>query len=420
MSRLNIGDLTPIENINTKALIELYTNISSTNRVSVNISYSDLKSYLEEEFTNTAHNIFDVFYKTSYEKTFEFGCWPLYAEDKTVPNWVNNMADIKNGTPGHSFSFDYIANLKKNGLIKAQYVDSTNSTEVANTTYMLELATYGYTSSFLLDINKNRLAVPILNDSYIRNVTNISTLNTLNLGIIQQNILKAHNHLYYISTTGNTGSIINIAKSSVYNEVLPLLTTTISGPIGITKNIPKTVNLVPYIQVLSKIPTSSVNNNIYNVNTDNIILDYIKNLDLLPIGTIISIPITLDTAAIEATNMWEPYTADYIKGVDTYSDTTCTIDYYNMPLSANSVYSYFDHYHGTGSNAFAIRRAFSYPGGHTDTPFILKLSCAGGFGSSNTYTKQGNRATTNALRTSTDPFSYVPNSYNVKFYRKYR
>lgn len=419
MSRINIGDLTQISNINTKSFIELYTNISSTNRVSVNITYSDLKSYLEEEFTNAPHNIFDVFYKTSYEKTFEYGCWPLYADDKTVPNWVNNMADIKNGTPGHSFSFDYIANLKKNGLIKAQYVDSTKASKIANTTYMLELANYGYTSSFLLDINRNRLAVPILNDSYIRNASNISTLNSLNLGTIQQNLLKAHTHLYYISTSAGAGDIINIAQSSVYNEILPMLTTTVSGPIGITKNIPKTVNLIPYIQILSKLPTTSITNNTYNVNTNNVILDYIKNLDNLPIGTIISIPRGLDTAAIEATNMWEPYVMDYIKGVNIYSDTNTDVDYYNIPISDNAVYSYFDHYHGTGSNANCIIRDFSYPGGETDTPYILRVHCAGGFGNA-VYTKHGNRATTNVIRTSNTPFSYIPNSYNVKFYRKYR
>lgn len=420
MSRLNIGDLTPASNINTNSFIELYTNISSTNRVSVNIGYSDLKTYLEEEFTNTSHNIFDVFYKTSCEKTFEYGCWPMYSDDKTVPNWVNDKADLKNGIMGHSFSFDYIANLKKNGLIKAQYVDSTNTTEIANTTYMLELAAYGYTSSFLIDINKNCLAVPILNDSYIRNVSNVTTLNALNLGTIQQNILKAHKHLYYISASGNTGSIINIAKSSVYNEILPMLTTTVSGPVNITKNIPKTVNLIPHIQILSKIPSTSVTKNIYNVDTNVAILDYIKNLDTLPIGTIISIPLTLNTAAIEATNMWQPYTVDYIKGSNSYSDVNTEVNYYTMDLSANSVYSYFDHYHGTGNSDYGINRTFNYSSGQDDTPLIKKSGGDGAYTWSTIYTKQGNRGTTNVFRTSTIPFSYVPASYNIKFYRKYR
>jgi len=468
MSKISIADLTNIPSINKNAYIELYVNMSTSNNVSTNITYQELKSYLEDIYTGTSHNILDIFFKASYEKTFENGAWPLYADDLSKPNWVNNGNPIE-----HTFSFDYIVGLKTQGLIKAQYVNSTDNEEINRSTYMLELNTYGYTSSFLIDVNRKVIAAPILNSSYIRSVTNTDTLNTLSFGVIQKNVLKAHTHLYnlsnYFSYYGNrwwwhrydvyglgympyytygtrwgwgwkylpkvnTISILtnykNIRSSYMYNRYF--LYKPVNEPVYVTSdktfstegigdiNYPKTIEFIPYIQILSKI--SDTTQSVYNANTNNIIQDYIKKLGVLPIGTIISLPKSLNTSKIIGfSDSWVVHDDYYIKGANSDIDAGTTVNYYNTPIENNNIYKFFDHYHGSGSGLYAIISNWNSPSPTDGLSYITKITCASSAKADGTlYCKQGNRATSNIISNypTASNFSYVPPSYNITFYKK--
>jgi hypothetical protein len=299
----------------------------TTGYVSAKCTLDNLKAYFNEVPANTTYKVFDIFYRTINETplliTYAnavyttdltlYSAWPLFIDSTAAvadasiniaaPNWIakyngyNPSLNIQNNYPtlwsklqeatsgiGGAFT-DY-------SKIKWEAVNVNNAGQIANSQYMQDYNTYGYTGRFLIDINNGLVAAPILNNSFIRNVSNGVTNTVSGLGTSETDIFKSHNHNIY--TNGGGSGYIGINPETA--GINSILTATIL-PSGNTETRPKNIRYCPYMQIANTVTDLSI----VNVNAA---LSAVN----IPFATIAQVGVFSTTASATTSAVISPYT----------------------------------------------------------------------------------------------------------------
>lgn len=271
----SISNVTPVIS-DTNVYLELFLSDIYTN---VKTSFYDLKRYIFADSSsrnvNKKYNIFDVYY-VECNQINAADSWPLVLDNSiaslnikntVAPNWLNNayIATIHTSIKTtHSNFWNKLIDLVSKKTILYEIIPNTNIDVINNSVYMREYTEYGYTNRFLIDETDGFVALPILNNSFIR------ILNNNNIGQISLDSVKNHLHGSNI-TVLNTASIQSLkgpiqgVKNS--NNTSIQSTEQLQTP-GIETR-PNNVSMIPVLSVKSDINPIHINiNGKYNKNTN--------------------------------------------------------------------------------------------------------------------------------------------------------
>lgn len=277
----SISNVTPVIS-DTNVYLELFLSDIYTN---VKTSFYDLKRYIFADSAsrniNKKYNIFDIYYVTCNQINAA-DSWPLILDSSinslniknmTSPNWLNNayIATIHTSIKiTHSSFWNKLQDLILKKAISYEIIPNTNIDIINNSEYMREYNTYGYTGRFLIDETDGFVALPILNDLFIR------ILNNNNIGQASSDSIK--NHLHGADITVFNSAITQVTKRSVQG-VTNLNTESIQSTDQLqttgTETRPNNITMIPVLCVKSDITPIIIN----------IGGKYNKNISI-PVGTI--------------------------------------------------------------------------------------------------------------------------------------
>lgn len=200
ISKLN--DVSTYRDTSTSILsadvMEVSLKVNAEKYVSAKINVDDLKNYIVGSIFSRPiypHEMFDIFYRTVQETPTEYSvvnnelvlgslysAWPLFIDNSLIndlsinssaPNWLNKASNALNNTSIRVQYPDFwnkLIELKNANKILAELVNVTNPATISSSQYMIEFNANRYTGRFLIDDTNGFVALPILNNSFIKSV----------------------------------------------------------------------------------------------------------------------------------------------------------------------------------------------------------------------------------------------------------
>ena len=256
----------------------------NTGYVSAKCTLDNLKAFLNNVPANTTYKVFDIFYRTIRETPLQisyingvygqsgslYSAWPLFIDqsaspsDQSVniaaPNWVAQGLGVqatyttfwsKLSAATNGF-IDYASPTK----IKWEPVNINNSASIANSVYMQEYNSNGYTGRFLIDVSNGAVALPILNNTFIRNVSGGGDWSKSEVDTLQ-NITGTFDGNVNDGDTGKTGAFyktgiaFNGSDGTGYGGLIGFDSSRVVRTSTETK--PKNVRYSPYMQIANTI-----------------------------------------------------------------------------------------------------------------------------------------------------------------------
>lgn len=449
----SISNVTPVIS-DTNVYLELFLSDIYTN---VKTSFYDLKRYIFADSSsrnvNKKYNIFDIYY-TTCNQINSADSWPLVIDNSigslniknaTAPNWLNNayIATIHTSIKiSHTAFWNKLLDLISKDSISYEIIPNTNVDVINNSQYMREYTQYGYTGRFLIDETDGFVALPILNDVFLR------ILNNNNIGQISLDTIK--NHLHSANITVLNSAVTQVTKKSIQgvknsnNSVSVQSTDQLENP-G-TETRPNNISMIPVLSVKSDITPIIINiSGKYNKNTN------------IPIGAIFPYSNkTLNNKGFlicdGAYYRISDYPELYSKIGHTFSNTCCgwsavpdeTI-YFRVPDIRNRYISYtedpgkllkrinsninssakqqiLNHYHGVGQAYYANNHYHGYIYSNdftwsSDQAFtLIGASSHKGHGGSLIGLVKGNMATTNGISLNNEVLSEFDTTHTKLHY----
>lgn len=242
--------------------------------VSSKITLENLKKYITGSSSNYSYQFFDIYYRTINEtpqvitiidgiqddSSGLYSAWPLFINtnagigdtsvNSTGPNWIGKWSTISSPKTVRNTYITFwdklyeltqgfnINHTDAQKYIKWESISVLNPTAITSTVYMTEYnsTSRGFTSRFLIDPVNGFVALPILNNSFIRTLPKTGIF-----GSAITDTFASHNHS--IQDVGGIGG------PGPANGQSGRMTST--GSTGGTETAPKHVTLCPYMQLMN-------------------------------------------------------------------------------------------------------------------------------------------------------------------------
>jgi len=252
-------------------VMEVSLKIDADKYVSSKIGVDDLKTYFvgEDVRQNQPHQMFDIFYRAALDTPFEYqilsgvavlgslySAWPLFIDSSTsndpsinaaAPNWLNKAQNPVSDTSIIAQYPDFwtkLIALRDAGKILYEAVNVNVPSPIATSLYMTEFNANGYTGRFLIDVTNGFVALPILNNAFIRTVAASGG------SISKSETDEFMSHTHYVDAANVYGTVKGIW---LYDEtgVSPTVVAD-SNHVkysGGSETRPKNIRFCPYMQV---------------------------------------------------------------------------------------------------------------------------------------------------------------------------
>ena len=186
----------------------------TTGHVSAKCTLANLQAYLNFVPANTTYKVFDIFYRTINETPLQitylnntygtgvtnlYSAWPLFIDpaaaggdtsiNNAAPNWVaqgnTNLQTVYTTFWSKLSAATGGFNVATQSKLKWESVNINSISTYVNSTYMNEYNAQGYTGRFLIDIANGYVAAPILNNTFVRNVSAGTDFSTSEMDTLQ-------------------------------------------------------------------------------------------------------------------------------------------------------------------------------------------------------------------------------------------
>jgi len=248
----------------------------------------DLKAYLNYIPANTTYKVFDIFYRTINETPLQisyinntygtgtlnlYSAWPLFVDssaaggdtsiNQTAPNWIaqgnTNLANVY--TTFWSKLSAATNGFTSTSKLKWEAANINSLPTYSNSTYMQEYNAQGYTGRFLIDTANGCVALPILNNAFVRSTSGNGDFDTSEIDTLQ-NITGTFDGNVDDGTSKKTGAFYDTnvgfygANGGPGGGVIGFDASRIVRTSNETK--PKNIHFCPYMQIANTITDLSV------------------------------------------------------------------------------------------------------------------------------------------------------------------